>query len=383
MTNQEEEKQKLLTEFRKKRNERRKSGPGNGVKGVNPGVDIRGSVIVPGREPKIDENIDDTRFIATMGSIKVMLCGDGGSCINLMPIDAVRELVKENPEILVEDLNPPEEYNFPVKEDKDGQRITLKCSKRVRIPEIKLDCRHGTSLTLRNTVWLVSDQDADEALLGRPDLKRLGLDTAKIFRTAAAANNGCIDFDMDNYTPEMGGKVSRILHNGMYHSSPEDGDDEDLERFVEIGPETHEEKTEMVEDKVKEAIANGISDDGAEKLRQLLREYDDVLRIRLGNDPPAKVSPMKIRIREGSRPSIARSRKTTPAKRVYMKSFVNKLEKYGFIRPITNPAWVSAPHLVPKPGTDKLRMTFDLRPVNAATIPETWVMPHIESEAAD
>lgn len=65
-----------------------------------------------------------------------MLCGDGVSCINLMPIDAVRAAVKENPKIVVEGLEALEKYNFPVKEDKDGQKITLKYTKLIRIPEI-------------------------------------------------------------------------------------------------------------------------------------------------------------------------------------------------------------------------------------------------------
>jgi len=372
----EEEKKKVLDAHIKKLKDRR-------VKAVNNTNNGKGSIIVPGKEPKIDEEVDDTRFVASIGNIRVILCGDGGSCINLMPIDAVQAAVKDNPKIVVEILDPPQEYHFPVKEDKDGQRISLKCTKRVQIPEISLDCRHGTALKLRNTIWLVSDQDADEALLGRPDLKRLGLDTSKLFRAAAAANEGCIDFDSDITSQNKGGKISRILNGGMYHSSPDEGDSEELDHFVEIGPETIEEKKKAIDEKIEEAVTNGISKNGAVKLRKILENYEDVLRVRLGNDPPAKVVPMKVRIKEGARVSIARTRKTTPVKRAYMKSFVEQLESYGFIKPISNPTWVSAPHLVPKPGTDKLRMTFDLRPVNAATIPDTWVMPNIDSEAGD
>ena len=44
----------------------------------------------------------------------------------------------------------------------------------------------------------------------------------------------------------------------------------------------------------------------------------------------------------------------------------------------------SRPLLVPKPGSKvKLRMAVDLRPVNAATIKESWPMPHLESEILD
>ena len=46
--------------------------------------------------------------------------------------------------------------------------------------------------------------------------------------------------------------------------------------------------------------------------------------------------------------------------------------------------WQSAPLMIPKPGSKaKLRMAVDLRPVNSATIKESWSMPQLDSEIQD
>lgn len=127
-------------------------------------------------------------------------------------------------------------------------------------------------------------------------------------------------------TTEKDRKVSRILYPGMYHSSPDEGDTEEWDYSVEIGSEKAQEKKKAVDGKIEEAVTYGISKHVAMKLRRILESYEDVLRLRLGNDPSAKVSPMKVRIREGARMSIAKGRKTTQLKRAYMKSFVEQLE---------------------------------------------------------
>ena len=66
-----------------------------------------------------------------------------------------------------------------------------------------------------------------------------------------------------------------------------------------------------------------------------------------------------------------------------MKKFVERLVEYGFVEVNTSAQWAAAPLCVHKPGPSKFRLTFDLRPINAATKPLAWPMPHIESELAD
>jgi len=67
-----------------------------------------------------------------------------------------------------------------------------------------------------------------------------------------------------------------------------------------------------------------------------------------------------------------------------LEKYTDKLLEMGFL--VLNPssAWAAAPNIVPKPkSAAKYRMTIDLRPINSATVPETWPMPNVEAEASD
>ena len=67
-----------------------------------------GSVITTHKEHEIDEKINDTRFVVTIESICLVLSGDDGSCLHLVPIDAVQRANREKSEIHIEILYLPE-----------------------------------------------------------------------------------------------------------------------------------------------------------------------------------------------------------------------------------------------------------------------------------
>lgn len=81
----------------------------NGVKSLNKkSVKPTGLILPPGTSVSFDEEDDDTRFIADLGAgIRVILCGDGGSEVNLVPMDAVEALLKCNKEVKAETLEGP------------------------------------------------------------------------------------------------------------------------------------------------------------------------------------------------------------------------------------------------------------------------------------
>ena len=99
----------------------------------------------------------------------------------------------------------------------------------------------------------------------------------------------------------------------------------------------------------------------------MVTEYDDVLRLRLGPGPPAKVEPLSIDLIEGARPVRAKQRRYPPPKREFRNRVTSKLLEYGFIKVTTDAQWISAPLIVPKPPPAEFRLTFDVRSVNAAT----------------
>jgi hypothetical protein len=91
---------------------------------------------------------------------------------------------------------------------------------------------------------------------------------------------------------------------------------------------------------------------------------------------------MEIKLQEGTRPVMARSRRYPPLHRKYLQGHMEEFEKTGLVFKNPEARWGSAPRVVPKKdGT--LRMTVDLRAVNEVTKPIAWPMPHQEAEMAD
>jgi hypothetical protein len=138
----------------------------------------------------------------------------------------------------------------------------------------------------------------------------------------------------------------------------------------------------LLAEKVQEAVENGVSSGGERQLASLLSGYVDIFRIAFARDPPLAVDPMEIKLREGARPVMARSRRYPPLHRKYLKEHMEELEETGLVYMNPDARWGSAPRVVPKKdGT--LRMTVDLRAVNDLTEQRAWPMPHQEAEMAD
>ena len=74
----------------------------------------------------------------------------------------------------------------------------------------------------------------------------------------------------------------------------------------DTGDEDSRQTAHHLQEKVREAGQNGISDSGASELEALLKEYADIFRTKLGSGPLAKVPPMKITFLPGAKPFRAR-----------------------------------------------------------------------------
>jgi Reverse transcriptase (RNA-dependent DNA polymerase) len=71
-----------------------------------------------------------------------------------------------------------------------------------------------------------------------------------------------------------------------------------------------------------------------------------------------------------------------PSPSAFLSSHVLQLEDKGCIRKTHTTRWIAAPNVVPKPGPACFRLTFDSRPINHATNPIVWPMPHLYSALA-
>ena len=83
--------------------------------------------------------------------------------------------------------------------------------------------------------------------------------------------------------------------------------DEAVERLGERGPEmfmdpADEESARKValEESVTDAVAHGLSVSKAERLRGVLHRHFNVFRRALRDDPPARVEPMRVKLKPGA-----------------------------------------------------------------------------------
>lgn len=99
---------------------------------------------------------------------------------------------------------------------------------------------------------------------------------------------------------------------------------------------TFEDDTDEKERYIKQALSNatdnGISEEFHAELESILKEHSDVLRIRLGEVPPAALPPMFIDLLDYTRPVRAAQHRYPPAKREFLEGTTDKLLELGFLR---------------------------------------------------
>nr|CCA17015.1 PREDICTED: similar to OSJNBa0011F23.1 putative [Albugo laibachii Nc14] len=117
----------------------------------------------------------------------------------------------------------------------------------------------------------------------------------------------------------------------------------------------------ILKSRLEEVKAAGASKSSVDRLELVLAKYENVFRVEFAADPPVKVPALKVRLKEGVEPIMAGSRRKT-----------------RFNLSQSRLTLGSAPRIVSKKETGDYRMTVDLRAVNAATVPMSWPMPHLE-----
>ena len=340
-------------------------------------------------EKQADTSRDSTLFRACFAhKTESVVCTDIGSDINLLPPTVLFELQNFGAEMTVVKLPKLRSFGLAVENNSDGQKVSIICDKVVTL-DVQLFIRHGTSLWLRNITFYVATQHVPEPLLGRPLLYALGMDAEDTLTAASIAHNGSVDVSKltsaSNELPD--GSVARVIsEQGMFHHSGSFEDAAyDMGQDTEFGEDTKEDIDHPFASLVASATENGCPD--APALRALLEKHRPVFRCKLGNDPTALVEPMKIELLPESKGILAKPRQYSVEQRRAISTFMDRAMEYGFMRKNTEASWSAVPLLVPKPySTAKLpayRLAFDLRAVNARTVPIAWPLPHIESELVE
>jgi hypothetical protein len=98
-----------------------------------------------------------------------------------------------------------------------------------------------------------------------------------------------------------------------------------------VGQGSPEELADAIEGLITIAEQAGLSRDGVQSLRQLVTEYKDVFRIKLGADTPANVKPLVIKLRDSSVPVRMPARKYASSQLKFTRDKIRELEELGLV----------------------------------------------------
>lgn len=260
--------------------------------------------------------------------------------------------------------------------------------------------------TLHNVnVKILSDKDAHvfpgydcagEIILGNPWLVHSGLnvkdfladnierlasidygnlqvqeETAKVGKLGLKLLSQDIDL---NEEAVAAARLCSMMSNGNFPLM--DGDDIAY-KDVDVGVQDEQELEQEIDAMVTRSMKH--ADKSSKKaLKDLVTEFKDIFRIKLGKDRAVDVPPMEIEFEGTNRPVKVRQRTYSPEQLSFLKSKVDEFEKAGYITRNNASKWACAPLVVPKPGKEGFRFTVDLRPVNSQTKKTVWPMPLVE-----
>lgn len=153
---------------------------------------------------------------------------------------------------------------------------------------VQLNIKHECFLELRNSMWHITESDLREPLLGRSTLKALGVNTEDMI--AAAMEQVGSSLNMAELLPQK--------RSGRWSDSSNCRITVELRRWKKWQTGMYSWRGARFRDRwsiwtghknwrsLQEAVENGISPNGKSTVQRILNDYQDVLRLLLGNDHP-------------------------------------------------------------------------------------------------
>ncbi|GMF40582.1 unnamed protein product [Phytophthora fragariaefolia] len=184
----------------------------------------------------------------------------------------------------------------------------------------------------------------------------------------------------DNPTPLT--KVQSLAATAL-RDEPEIVEEDEFDKMAtspEVKKHNQEKVVAALQDALDVALASGMPANLYDRLRWILYRYADCFRLELGDDPPVKVTPLRVRLKPDARPVKAKLRRYPPLYEAFLEDHVQQLLETGLVKMNPDSRWASAPRVVPTKSTE-LRMTVDHSAANALTDPLVWPMPDLESDS--
>ena len=292
---------------------------------------------------------------------------DSAADLTFVPPSVIAALERAGVELRVRTLSPAMKVALAADTAEEV------CCQKVYRLTLKLTTAAGP-VTLRNHEVYVLNRDMGEMLVGRETLHSLGLDLDLQLAHLAAKENA---------TPPglpwfvSSSSLSSPAANLEPPVGPMDAVDNDSEH-VDVGFVDSDDLCASVEGMVQSALAAGFPVEYSPKLRKIIEESFEIWRVKLQGDPPAAVTPLVVRIKEGSVPRRCGTRRYSEEARKFMEEHVKLLEEFGFVKRNPHSAWAAPVLVVPKPAGRGYRFCVDLRGPNSCTTRVNWPMPVLD-----
>ncbi|POM71410.1 Hypothetical protein PHPALM_12030 [Phytophthora palmivora] len=278
------------------------------------------------------------------GVLEVPICANSGAESNILSRSMVDELCALDSTIKLVELKPP-----TVVKVAGGATMQFR-------DHVEVDLRISTAagpLNITRVGCLALVGDEGEFLLGRATVKDIGIDVNGLLEQLAG-----------------GASVAETDNDDVTEHEPELGYDDERE-------EIHVVVDKLVDEAVEAGFEPGLADD----LRVLVHEYEDVWRLRIGADEPARVEPMRITLRPNAQPYRSGVRKYPDMQRAFLRIYAQDMLDNGLVCRNNSSRWVCAALPVRKIGGDGFRITVDYRPVNKLMfdlLKGFWQLPLME-----
>ena len=176
-------------------------------------------------------------------------------------------------------------------------------------------------------------------------------------------------------------KVERQIENSHFEDSAESTNDlhlyNDADVDIQLGIEDDAVMKQHINDMILRAKTEGLNEPWLTKLKPLVDEYRDIFRYKLGNDPPVKVKPLKVKLKPDAKPQKCTPRQYPKEQREFLDEHFASLLAGNCVKLNPGSHWASPVFCVKK--KKGFRSTNDVRYPNSCTIPIQWPLPNLHA----
>ncbi|KAE9124086.1 hypothetical protein PF005_g6118 [Phytophthora fragariae] len=214
--------------------------------------------------------------------------------------------------------------------------------------QVRLHTAAGPVKPAESVTCLVIEEEEDEFIVGNDVLLSLGIEVSRQLEQLAG---GYSELDDDPFETEDD------AHSGL--------DEEEIRAGIEL--------------LIEAAQENGFPTELVDELRRIASKHN-IWRLLLRDDPPAKILPYKLRLKENAKPFRCKARQYAPLQSEFLREFNKTLVELGWVYKNPSSRWACAALPLRKPKSDEFRQAVDYKPLNSIAEAIAGLMPNLKTK---